>query len=184
MKKERCLWAEGNELLQQYHDEEWGKPHYDDAYLFEFLILEGMQAGLNWSIVLKKREAMRKAFFQFSPDKLHKLTTTQIDKMMTNPELIRHRLKLESLQKNAIAFLNIQKEFGSFSKYIWGFTNQEIIVNHYKRGELFPTRSELSDAISKDLKKRGFKFVGTTIVYAYLEAIGIINDHEHDCDWK
>ena len=184
MTQSRCFWAGGSTLMQQYHDDEWGKPSYHDEYLFEMLILEGMQAGLSWSIVLKKREAMREAFFNFSVDKLSKITEKDITKMMGNPNIIRNRLKLEGLRKNALSFIRVQKEFESFSNYIWHFTNGEIVMNHFSEEEPLLTSSPLSDEISKDLKKRGFTFVGTTIIYSYLEAIGVINDHEDCCDWK
>lgn len=162
--KTRCAWVDlNNPLYIKYHDEEWGKPVHDDSKLFELLILEGAQAGLNWATVLKKREAYRKAFKQFDPSKVAKMTDKELEKLLLDEGLIRNRLKIFSARRNAKVFIQIQKEFGSFDKYLWAMDNK--------------------DEISKDLKKRGMNFVGTTIIYAYMQAIGMVNDHEANC-WK
>ena len=167
-----------------YHDNEWGKPVHDDAVLFEFLILEGMQAGLSWKIVLKRRKTMREAFDNFDPHKLAKYDDKKIDQLMTNPGVIRHRLKLEALKQNAISFLEVQKEYGSFSKFIWSFTDNKTIVNSIESLVDIPIVSPEAQEMSKALKKRGFKFCGPTICYAYMQAIGLVNDHMNWCDFK
>jgi len=179
----RCDWIGSDEELK-YHDNEWGKPVYDDYILFEFLILEGMQAGLSWNTVLKKRESMRKAFDNFNPNKLIKYDDKKINMLMKNPEIIRHRLKLESLRQNAICFLKIQREYGSFSLYIWSFTNRKTIVNNIKSKKDMPVVSVEAIEMSKALKKAGFKFVGPTICYAYMQAVGLVNDHINTCEFK
>ena len=174
----RCSWANTkNPLYLKYHDEEWGKPLHDDNALFELLILEGFQAGLSWECVLNKRENFRKAFDNFNIEKIIKYDNTKIQSLLKNKGIIRNRLKINATIKNAFAFKQIQKEFGSFDKYIWGFTDNKII---YESFDLM-TSSPLSDRISKDLKKRGMTFVGTTIIYSYLQATGIINAHSKDC---
>lgn len=178
----RCAWVpENNEIYQKYHDEEWGVPVYDDNKHFEMLILEGAQAGLSWSTVLKKREGYRKAFKNFIPEKVAKMTDEELEKLLFCPDVIRNRLKIFSARKNAIVFLNIQKEFGSFSNYIWKFVDNKPVVNGWDSLSQIPARTELSDKISKDLKKRGMSFVGSTIIYAHLQAVGIVNDHTKDC---
>ena len=175
----RCTWA-SNELNIPYHDTEWGVPVHDDRTLFEFLILEGAQAGLSWDTVLKKREAYRTAFDEFDPAKVARYTDAKYAKLLTNEGIIRNRLKIASAVANANAFLKVQQEFGSFDKYIWQFVNGKPIVNKLKGGGV-PATSEISDAISKDLKKRGFNFVGSTIIYAFMQATGMVNDHLVTC---
>ena len=176
----RCTWA-SNELNIPYHDTEWGVPVHDDRTFFEFLILEGAQAGLSWDTVLKKRDAYRVAFDNFDPAKVAKYTDAKCAKLMLNEGIIRNRLKIASAVRNAKAFLAVQKEFGSFDKYIWGFVGGKPIVNKCKgRGDV-PAKTEISDAISKDLKKRGFNFVGSTIMYAFMQATGMVNDHLTSC---
>lgn len=175
----RCFWVDlKSPLYIKYHDEEWGNPKYDDRDLFELLIMEGFQAGLSWITVLKKREAFRKSFDNFDVKKVAKYDNTKVDELLNNPNIIRSRNKIEASIKNAKIFIDIQKEFGSFSDYIWSFTKGEIIKN---TDDKFPVSSPLSDEVSKDLKKRGMKYVGTVIIYSYLQAIGVINDHETDC---
>jgi DNA-3-methyladenine glycosylase I len=183
MKKQRCPWVnEENPLYVKYHDQEWGKPvRKDDRLLFEMLILEGAQAGLSWSTVLKKRENYQQAFDNFDVEKVSRYTKVKIEKLLQNEGLIRNRLKINSAVLNAKAFLEVQKEFGSFSKYLWGFTQGAVIKKRPRSLKDFNARDELSDQISKDLKKRGFKFVGSTIIYAYLQAVGVIDEHANDC---
>lgn len=175
----RCKWLnEDNELYVYYHDHEWGVPNYDDNYMFEFLILESFQAGLSWETILNKRENFRQAFDNFDYKKIANYDENKINELLQNKGIIRNKLKINTAIKNAKVFMEIQKEFKSFSNYIWSFTNNQIIKN---TDDNFKTSSELSDTISKDLIKRGMKFVGTTIIYSYLQAIGIINDHELNC---
>jgi DNA-3-methyladenine glycosylase I len=177
----RCFWAGEDALMQRYHDEEWGKPLHDDRALFELLILEGAQAGLSWSTVLNKRENYRKALDGFDPAKIARYTDAKIDQLMQDAGIIRNRLKLHSARGNSRAFLQVQKEFGSFDAYFWNFVDGKPIVNRWRgRGDV-PARTELSDRISKDLLKRGFKFVGSTILYAYMQATGMVNDHAVGC---
>lgn len=180
----RCLWAEKHDLDRTYHDKEWGKAVHDERLLFELLILEGFQAGLSWHIVLKRREAMREVLDNFDYVKIARYSDEQLAMLLQNAVMIRHRLKIEALRQNAIAFQHIQKEFGTFDAYIWSFTNGKKIVNDIVDESLRATSTQLSDTISKDLKKRGFKFVGTTIVYSYLQAIGVVNDHWNECMFK
>lgn len=180
----RCLWAEKHDLDRTYHDKEWGKAVHDERLLFELLILEGFQAGLSWHIVLKRREAMREVLDNFDYVKIARYSDEQLAMLLQNAVMIRHRLKIEALRQNAIAFQHIQKEFGTFDAYIWSFTNGKTIVNDIVDESLRATSTQLSDTISKDLKKRGFKFVGTTIVYSYLQAIGVVNDHWNECMFK
>ncbi len=178
----RCSWVnEKNDLYVKYHDKEWGVPSHDDKYLFEMLILESFQAGLSWECILNKRENFRKAFDNFDYNKIAKYDEAKIDELMNNEGIIRNKLKIKASINNSKIFINIQKEYGTFDKYIWHFTNNEIIKRRKKE---IQTTSQLSDKISNDLKKRGMKFVGSTIIYSYLQAIGIINDHEQNCDWK
>ncbi len=179
--KIRCQWCIGDALYQQYHDSEWGKPTYDDQILFEFIILESFQAGLSWITILKKRENFREAFDNFNYKKIAKYNDGKIAELMQNAGIIRSELKIKSAISNAKAFIEIQKEFGSFSKYIWNFVNHKPIINHPQTFKDVPATTPLSEKISKDLKKRGFKFVGPTIVYAYMQAVGIVNDHVADC---
>ena len=177
----RCAWAGTDPLYVAYHDREWGKPVHDDRALFEFLTLEGAQAGLSWITILRKREAYRKAFARFDPKKVARFTAAQVRKLMKDPGIVRNRLKIEATISNAKAFLAVQKEFGSFSKYLWGFVDDKPRVNRPAAPAGVPASTALSDAISKDLKTRGFRFVGTTIVYAYLQAVGVVDDHTADC---
>jgi len=184
MEKEmtRCKWAEGVSLNYiQYHDEEWGVPVYDDNMQFEFLILEGAQAGLSWSTILNKRDGYRDAFADFEVQKVARFTKKRVEKLLQNPAIVRNRLKVESTITNAKAFLAVQKEFGSFSDYIWDFVDGKPLQNRFKRVSDIPATSSESDALSKDLKKRGFRFVGSTIMYAHMQATGLINDHVVGC---
>lgn len=182
-KKNKCEWCLSSELYERYHDEEWGVPVYDDNKLFEMLLLETFQAGLSWITILKRREGFREAFDNFDYHKIKDYDNTKVNHLIENASIIRHRLKIEATILNAKAFINIQNEFGSFSNYIWGYTDNKIVYNNPRSLREIPANNELSDKISKDLKKRGFKFVGSTIVYAMLQAIGIINDHTNYC-WK
>jgi DNA-3-methyladenine glycosylase I len=178
----RCKWAEGVSLdYIRYHDEEWGVPVYDDSTQFEFLILEGAQAGLSWSTILNKRAGYRKAFAEFDPVKVARFTKKRVEKLLRDPSIVRNRLKVESAVSNAQAFLDVQEEFGSFSDYIWQFVGGKPIQNKFKRDRDVPATSPESDALSKDLKKRGFRFVGSTIVYAHMQATGLVNDHVTGC---
>lgn len=178
----RCFWVpEDNELYQDYHDKEWGVPVHDDRTHFEYITLEGAQAGLSWLTVLKRREGYRKAFANFDPAKVAKFTQKQMDDLMHDEGIIRNKLKIQSTVENAKQFLKIQKEFGSFDKYIWGFVNGKTIHNKWKSKADVPAETDISKAISKDLKKRGFNFVGSTIMYAYMQAVGLVNDHSADC---
>ena len=181
MKKHRCGWCIGDPLYEAYHDEEWGIPVYDDDTLFEFLILETFQAGLSWITVLKKRENFRKAFDNFDYKKIANYNQPKIDLLLKDVGIIRNKLKINATITNAEAFIKIQQEFGSFSKYIWGFVNGKPIKNSFKNYKDAPANTPLSDAISKDLKKRGFKFVGSTVIYAHMQATGMVNDHEVSC---
>ncbi|PQJ20406.1 DNA-3-methyladenine glycosylase I [Nonlabens tegetincola] len=181
MNKNKCGWCIGDELYEQYHDTEWGVPVYDDKTLFEFLILECMQAGLSWITILRKRENYRQALDQFDYHKIAQYDNQKKQELLQNPGIIRNKLKVNAIVTNAQAFINTQQEFGSFSNYIWSFVDNQPVktaVSDYKEA---PANTKLSDQISKDLKKRGFKFVGSTIVYAYLQACGIVNDHETTC---
>ena len=175
----RCFWVDEKSLLYvKYHDEEWGVPKYEDRYLFEFLVLESFQAGLSWITVLKKREAFKKAFDNFDVYKVAKYDEKKVAELLQNTGIIRSRGKINAAINNAKIFINIQEEYGSFSKYIWGFTDNKIIKRTTKD---CPVSTPLSDKISKDLKKRGMKYVGTVIIYSYLQAVGIVNDHDIDC---
>lgn len=183
--KIRCSWVKLNSALSvNYHDHEWGIPCFDDNKLFEMLILEGAQAGLSWDTILKKRENYRKAFDDFNPNKISTYKADKIKELLDNSGIIRNKLKINSAINNAKIFLDIQKEFGGFSKYIWSFTDQKIIENHFEDYTKPPKKTELSDKVSKDLKHRGMTFVGSTIIYAYLQSIGIINDHQTNCFCK
>lgn len=177
----RCAWVGHDKIYQDYHDIEWGVPVYDDAILFEFLILEGFQAGLSWLTVLKKRENFRQAFDHFDYKKIAKYDSNKISELLNNKGIIRNKLKVNAAVTNAQAYLRVIKEFGSFSKYIWAFVDGKPIINHFKSMEEIPASTPLSDAISKDLKKRGFKFVGSTIIYAHMQATGMVMDHVEDC---
>ena len=178
----RCAWAEGATAdYIAYHDEEWGVPIRDDRGQFEFLILEGAQAGLSWSTILNKREGYRKNFADFDPAKVARFTPKRIERILKDPGIVRNRLKVESVVSNARAFLKVQKEFGSFSDYIWGFVDGKPRQNRFRKDGDVPATSPDSDAISKDLKKRGFRFVGSTIIYAHMQATGLVNDHVTGC---
>ncbi|WP_323787155.1 DNA-3-methyladenine glycosylase I [Psychroserpens sp.] len=181
MTKHKCGWCLGSDLYEAYHDEEWGVPVFDDDTLFEFLILETFQAGLSWITVLKKRDNFRTAFDNFDYKKIATYNQKKIDALLQNEGIIRNKLKVNATITNAQAFMSIQKEFGSFSKYIWDFVDGKPIKNSLKNYKDAPANTPLSDAISKDLKKRGFKFVGSTVVYAHMQATGMVNDHEVNC---
>jgi len=181
MEKHKCGWCLGDDLYESYHDEEWGVPVYDDAKLFEFLILETFQAGLSWITVLRKRENFRKAFDDFDYKKIAQYNQDKINVLIQDTGIIRNKLKINATISNAIAFMKIQKEFGSFNEYIWGFVNGKPIKNKFRSYKEAPANTALSDAISKDLKKRGFKFVGSTVIYAHMQATGMVNDHETSC---
>jgi DNA-3-methyladenine glycosylase I len=177
----RCEWPEGSKLMINYHDTEWGTPLHDDRKLFEFLVLDCFQAGLSWEIVLKKRESFRSAFDDFNPERISKYTQRKIQSLLKDPGIIRNRLKVESTVSNAGMFLEVQQEFGSFDSYIWRFTEGKTIVNSWKRLSEIPANTPVSDTMSRQLKKRGFKFVGSTICYAFMQAAGMVNDHVVDC---
>lgn len=177
----RCSWCNSSEQYQQYHDREWGVPAHDDRVLFEFLILEGAQAGLSWSTILNKREGYRKLFANFDPIAVAGFSQSHIAKLMLDPAIVRNRAKLNSAVGNAQAFLQLQSEYGSFEAYIWQFVEGRPLQNHWREMAEVPTTSMQSDAMSKDLKQRGFKFVGSTICYAYMQATGMVNDHTLDC---
>jgi DNA-3-methyladenine glycosylase I len=180
--KKRCRWVPLDDAAyNRYHDEEWGRPVHDDRLLFEMLILEGAQAGLSWSTILRKRAGYQRAFASFDPKKVARFDASRRAALMEDPGIVRNRLKIDSTVSNAKAFLEVQREFGSFERYLWAFVDGRPVVNGPTTQTGFPTRTELSDRISKDLKKRGFRFVGTTILYAYLQAVGVVNDHSRDC---
>lgn len=181
MTKVRCEWCGDDPLYVAYHDEEWGRPCHDDAKLFEMLILEGMQAGLSWITILRKRENFREAFDNFDPHKIIAYDEAKVESLMQNKGIIRNRLKIESSIKNARAFLAVQDEFGSFDAYIWQFVGGKPIVNQFQSMSDIPAKTSEAEAMSKDLKKRGFKFVGPTICYAFMQACGMVNDHIMDC---
>ncbi len=178
---ERCPWPGKDELYLRYHDEEWGVPVHDDQKHFEFLVLEGAQAGLSWLTILKRRENYRAAFENFDPAKVAQFDESKVAALLADPGIIRNRKKIESAIHNARCFLDVQKEFGSFDKYIWSFVDYKSIVNSWRTLSEIPARTELSDRISKDLKRRGFSFVGSTIIYAHMQAIGLVNDHLVSC---
>ena len=176
----RCAWA-NNELAIRYHDEEWGIPVHDDRVFFEFLILEGAQAGLSWNTILNKRENYRRAFANFDPARVAKFDAHKVKKLLANPGIVRNRLKIRSAVDNAKAFLRVQKEFGSFDRYIWQFVGNKPKVNVWQSMRQLPAKTAESDAMSKDLKKRGFRFVGSTICYAFMQATGMVSDHVAEC---
>lgn len=179
--KERCAWSTKDELYIHYHDTEWGVPLHDDQLLFEFLLLEGVQAGLSWLTVLRKRENYRKAYDNFDPQKVAAYDEAKFNELMQNQGIIRNRQKIAASINNAKCFLEAQKEFGSFDRYIWSFVDFKPVVNHFENLGEIPATSPLSDLISKDMKKRGFKFVGSTIIYAHMQATGMVNDHLASC---
>ncbi|MGQ0804803.1 MAG: DNA-3-methyladenine glycosylase I [Actinomycetota bacterium] len=179
--RQRCEWAGTRELDVRYHDEEWGVPTHDDRTLFEFLVLEGAQAGLSWSTILAKREGYRRAFADFDPARVARFTSKRVAHLLDNPAIVRNRLKVESTVSNARAFLAVQDEYRSFDTYLWALVDGEPVQNRWKRRAELPTRTPMSDALSKDLKRRGFRFVGSTIMYAFMQATGMVNDHVQSC---
>lgn len=179
--KQRCAWCEKDDLYRNYHDNEWGKPVYDDATIFEFLILETFQAGLSWYTVLAKRENFRKAFDNFNLKKIANYSEDKMAELAEDAGIIRNKLKIKATVTNAQAFIKVQEEFGTFSKYIWGFVDGKPIDNHPKTLSEVKATTPISDALSKDMKKRGFKFVGSTVMYAHMQATGMVNDHVMDC---
>lgn len=181
MEKLRCNWCDKDDLYREYHDHEWGKPVYDDEIIFEFLVLESFQAGLSWYTILKKRENFKRAFDDFNYQKIAEYTDEKAEELMQDSGIIRNRLKILATINNAQRFMEVQKEFGSFSKYIWSFVGGKPIVNHFSELEEVPATTIISDALAKDLKKRGFKFLGSTVVYAHMQATGMVNDHILDC---
>jgi DNA-3-methyladenine glycosylase I len=181
--KNRCAWCEKDDLYRNYHDEEWGEPVYDDQKLFEFLILETFQAGVSWHLILKKRENFRKAFLNFNYQQIALFGDYEVQELMKDAGIIRNTLKIKSAINNAKAFIKVQEEFGSFSKFIWSYVDGKPIVNNFKSFKEVPAYSPLAEKISKDLKKRGFKFIGPTTMYAHMQATGMVNDHFLDC-WK
>jgi DNA-3-methyladenine glycosylase I len=179
--KTRCIWAGDIPIYIDYHDNEWGRPEHDDRKLFEMLILEGMQAGLSWITVLKKREAFRDAFDGFDPYKVAQYNDAKIHELLANEKIIRNRLKINAAINNAKLYLKLIEEYGSFDKFIWGYVNNIPITNHWVKHDDMPASTPLSDKISKDLKKMGFKFVGSTIIYSFMQAVGMVNDHTTEC---
>lgn len=177
----RCDWATSNELMMKYHDTEWGVPLHDDPKLFEFLVLESFQAGLSWQIVLNKREAFRKAFDEFDPEKIARYNEQKLNALVQDKSIVRNKQKIVSCVNNAQRFLEVQKEFGSFDKYIWAFVDYKPVVNTFASLKELPAKTPLSDKISADLKRRGFKFIGSTVVYAHMQATGMVNDHIVSC---
>lgn len=177
----RCAWCLGSDIYKAYHDDEWGRPQHDDHVLFEFLILEGAQAGLSWSTILNKRDGYRRVFAQFDALKLSGWSDEKLESALLDVGIVRNRLKVWSVRTNARAFLAVQEEFGSFDRYLWNWVGGKPLLNHWNELKQVPPRTELSDRLSKDLLKRGFKFVGSTIVYAYLQAMGVVNDHLTSC---
>jgi len=181
----RCPWSESNEWNAAYHDAEWGTPVHDDIRHFEFLVLEAAQAGLSWLTILKRRDGYRKAYRGFDPRRVARFTSRDVQRLLGDPGIIRNRLKIESSVNNAKRFLEVQEELGSFDAYLWKWTGGKPVVNHWTTQKQIPPRTELSDAISKDLKARGFSFVGSTIIYSHLQAVGVVNDHLVSCfRWK
>lgn len=177
----RCDWVTNDPLYIDYHDKEWGVPVHDDNIHFEFIVLESAQAGLSWITILRKRENYRAAYDNFIPEKVAEYEDEKINELINNPGIVRNRRKIEASINNAKRFLEVKKEFGSFDKYIWSFVDNNPIINKWKKLSEVPSSTELSDKISKDLKKRGFKFIGTTIIYSYLQAVGIVSDHTMNC---
>ena len=176
----RCFWAKHSDIEKEYHDTEWGVPCYDDRMLFEMLNLEGQQSGLSWKTILQKRKSYREAFYNFNPDKIVEINEEEIESLLLNPGIIRYRLKIEAIIKNAHAYIKLREE-STLSDYLWKFVNNEVIVNDIGPDTVFLTQTKISQEISKDLKKRGFAFVGPTTIYAFMQAVGMVNDHENDC---
>lgn len=183
MQQERCGWAMNDTVEQVYHDKEWGVPSRDEQYLFEMLNLEGAQAGLSWRLILTKRPAYKEAFHQFDPDKCARMKDEELEHIRETAAIVKNKLKIGGVRKNAIAFLKVQAEFGSFANYIWGYSDGKPIINHWTDMSQMPAKNDLSERISKDLKKRGFIFVGPVIIYSYLQAIGMIDDHVITCPY-
>lgn len=183
MTPKRCAWAT-TALSIPYHDDEWGRPVHDDRTLFEFLILEGAQAGLSWETILVKRDRYREVFHDFDPERVAKMKARDVDRLMRDPGIVRNRAKIESTIDNARAFLKVRDEFGSFDRYVWEFAGGKPIVNTWTRRSQLPASTPISEAMSKDLRKRGFRFVGPTICYAFMQAVGMVNDHVVDCAWR
>ncbi len=181
MTKQRCAWAESHPLLQSYHDKEWGVPTSDDRKLFEFLVLESAQAGLSWLTILKRREGYRKAFADFDARKVAEFSSADVERLMQDAGIIRNRMKIEAAITNARHFLEVQQEFGSFAQYFWQFVKGKPIQNRFRQDQSLPATTALSDRISRDLKQRGFRFMGSTIVYAHMQAMGLVNDHVMGC---
>lgn len=182
MNKKRCVWVKlNNPLYVTYHDDEWAVPVFDDQKLFEFIVLESAQAGLSWEIILKKREGYRKAFKNFDPRKVARMGETDVENLMRDESIIRNRLKITATISNAAAFLKVQKEYGSFATYMWQWVNDSPLQNDLKHRDDIPAKTELAEAMAKDLKKRGFKFLGPTVWYAHMQAVGMVNDHTTDC---
>ena len=179
--KSRCSWCLGNDLYKTYHDEEWGVPLHDEIKLFEFLVLESFQSGLSWLTILKKRENFRKAFDGFDPEKVAAYSEKEIERLMQDAGIVRNRRKIEAAINNARCFLEIQKEYGSFDKYIWAFVGFRSIINQWKNLQEMPAKTKLSDKIAADMKRRGFKFVGSTVIYSHMQATGMVNDHVVGC---
>ncbi len=179
--KTRCIWAGDIPIYIDYHDNEWGRPVHNDIKLFEMLILEGMQAGLSWITVLKKREAFREAFDGFDPSKVALYDDAKVQELLTNEKIIRNRLKINAAVNNAKLYLKLIEDYGSFDKFIWGYVDYEPIINHWEKHDDLPASTQLSDRISKDLKKMGFKFIGSTIIYSFMQAVGMVNDHITEC---
>jgi DNA-3-methyladenine glycosylase I len=178
----RCGWvAGGDELMVAYHDDEWGTPSHDDRHLFEMLTLEGAQAGLSWSTILRKREGYRRAFGRFDPATVARYEPADVERLLADPGIVRNRLKVESTVNNAARVLEVQEEFGSLDAYLWAFVDGSPIVNHFRTLSELPAETDLSKAISKDLKRRGFRFVGPTVIYAFMQAVGLVDDHMLDC---
>lgn len=182
--QKRCAWVGEDDLYRRYHDEEWGIPVHDDRKLFEMLVLEGAQAGLSWLTILKKRAGYRQAFANFEIDQILKYDDKKLEELRLDEGIVRNRLKIKSVLVNAQAFKEVQKEYGSFDNYLWSYVDWKPILNHWQHLLEVPAQTPLSDQISQDLKKRGFKFVGSTIIYAYLQAVGVVNDHVVDCDFR
>ena len=177
----RCAWVSDDPMYIHYHDNEWGSPVYDDRLLFEFLVLEGMQAGLSWITILKKRDNYRASFDNFDAERIIRYDDKKISQLLSYPGIIRNQLKVHAIVTNSAAYLRVKKEWGSFANYIWSFVGGKPIKNHWQNAQAVPNVSEISDKLAKDLKKRGFKFVGSTICYAFMQAVGMVNDHTVDC---
>ena len=182
---QRCFGNEaGKEFYAEYHDREWGVPVHDDRHLFEMLCLEGAQAGLSWETILKRREGYQRLFHNFKPTIVAKMTDSELEELLKDPAIIRNRRKVFSVRENAKVFLRIQKEFGAFDSYLWKFVNHQPIINHWKKKEDVPSNSDISNELSKDLKRRGMSFIGTTIIYAFMQAVGMVNDHLVNCPYR